>query len=1086
MKLPPPKLFTSLFQRRATLCSFLLLSLLPNNVLAQESAIEDYPINAEWQLVNTNSGIKRYADEYKSDVPHHPRIIGNKAYWLAGNGYSGGSNATNEVLVMDLTTGELTVDTTLIQNFLRGNATVEHNGRILSVGGSGNFFNHKLNNVFDYDPVTQAYRQQNAAPLAREDAMAEYYNGNVYVFGGWGFDTFNKLIVKINPEALAKLGESQAFYSEAEEQASWRKEVQVYNIENQEWTVVNDAPTDKPFRASTIIGEQVFLSAEQDWVTPSDILDIYTISENSWSTLTLPEALVNKKITAVGPLLVVYGQTDWAISPNSFWKTYIYDTQEQQWYHGVPLPNPSDMQEIFDLAVEGNSLYYFEYSKDAWDENEKRVYRIEFDVSTSSPSDYQPFTEQSITEFQNENGDRILVNETGNVLNLVLEDHQDYDLIWKGDGSDAQKAALKKVTQSIYQQVQDSFDFVFLVFNEENKAPHPAPYGYHTPVQNSITGLGMGEFDFSDDYGSNGSLESVVVLSSSKDIIHGPSLHELGHRWGNYLEGSMDAENQIGWVSCMHPDSIPYHWGLRDVGGQLGGWYEQDEAFGDNITTTYLINDAREGLVGFNGIGPGNNFIGYSDLELYLMGLVESSEVADIREPSVPPVELEVNPLFEIDSFNHISMDTIVRENGIRQPDVNSSRKVHNTLFVVVSKTPLTQDEWHNYEHQVHNFTKQGEDDYQRLNNFWEATDGKAALLVPNIHENLVSNKSRPASAAFDYDGDGLADLAVRRPSAGMQFIKWTSDNSIQRTFFGSLSTDVPISGDFDGDGKADIAVYRPESGHWLIKNSEDDSIFRITFGTQSGDMPVPADYDGDGIADIAIRRPSSGTWIIRPSSSPKDFTSTFFGSSATDIPVIGDYDGDGIDDIAIRRPETGQWFVKQSSDNKIVRIFFGSQPDDIPVQADYDGDGITDFAVRRPSIGMWFIRYSSTDQIVRAYFGGNIDDIPVPADYDGDGLADLAIRRPNYGQFIVAESGNGNRIMRVGFGGQASDIALAAPLSYRVNLTSNTTTVENTVKSTVEEAFTIENEGLLIFDILGQDEADEVFTSEEVEEVNE
>ena len=85
MKLPPPKLFSSLFQHRATLCSFLLLGLLPNNVLAQESAIEDYPINAEWQLVNTNSGIKRYADEYKSDVPHHPRIIGNKAYWLAGN-----------------------------------------------------------------------------------------------------------------------------------------------------------------------------------------------------------------------------------------------------------------------------------------------------------------------------------------------------------------------------------------------------------------------------------------------------------------------------------------------------------------------------------------------------------------------------------------------------------------------------------------------------------------------------------------------------------------------------------------------------------------------------------------------------------------------------------------------------------------------------------------------------------------------------------------------------------------------------------------------------------------------------------------
>lgn len=302
----------------------------------------------------------------------------------------------------------------------------------------------------------------------------------MYVFGGRGFDTFNKLIFKINPEALAKLGEIQAFNYEVEEQASWRKEVQVYNIENQEWTVVNDAPTDKPFRASTIIGEQVFLSAEQDWVTPSDILDIYTISEKSWSTLTLPEALVNKKITAVGPLLVIYGQKSWAASPNSFWKTYIYDTQVQQWYHGVPLPNPSDVQEIFDLAVEGNSLYYFEYSNDAWDENEKRVYRIEFDVNTSSPNDYQPFTEQSITEFQNENGDRVLVNETGNVLHLVLEDHQAYNFIWKGDGSDAQKAALKKSLNLFISKCKTVLNSCFLYLMKKIKRlPQPLMVTIH-------------------------------------------------------------------------------------------------------------------------------------------------------------------------------------------------------------------------------------------------------------------------------------------------------------------------------------------------------------------------------------------------------------------------------------------------------------------------------------------------------------------------------------------------------------------------------------------------------------------------------
>lgn len=85
-----------------------------------------------------------------------------------------------------------------------------------------------------------------------------------------------------------------------------------------------------------------------------------------------------------------------------------------------------------------------------------------------------------------------------------------------------------------------------------------------------------------------------------------------------------------------------------------------------------------------------------------------------------------------------------------------------------------------------------------------------------------------------------------------------------------------------------------------------------------------------------------------------------------------------------------------------------------------------------------------------------------------------------------MAESGNDNRIMRLGFGGQASDIALAAPLSYRVNLTSNTTTLENIVKSTVEEEFSIENEGPIMFDILDQEESEKLFSSEEIDEINE
>ena len=76
---------------------------------------------------------------------------------------------------------------------------------------------------------------------------------------------------------------------------------------------------------------------------------------------------------------------------------------------------------------------------------------------------------------------------------------------------------------------------------------------------------------------------------------------------------------------------------------------------------------------------------------------------------------------------------------------------------------------------------------------------------------------------------------------------------------------------DYDGDGKADIAVRRPSISTWNIINSggsnfnsqREDGIQRISFGLQEQDVPVPAAYDGDGITDIAIRRPSNSTWYL-------------------------------------------------------------------------------------------------------------------------------------------------------------------------------------------------------------------------------
>ena len=343
------------------------------------------------------------------------------------------------------------------------------------------------------------------------------------------------------------------------------------------------------------------------------------------------------------------------------------------------------------------------------------------------------------------------------------------------------------------------------------------------------------------------------------------------------------------------------------------------------------------------------------------------------------------------------------------------------------------------------------------------------------------NSSSQTNFVMFDYDGDSIADITVRRPSAGYQFIKRSSDGEIERTFFGANATDVPISGDFDGDKIADIAIFRSSEGNWIVRNSSNGNISRFYFGDKPGDIPIPADYDGDGITDLGIYRNSNneGTWIIRPSSDESNYRYFVFGNRTGDIPVPADYDGDGKADIAIRRPEYGQWILrKSSSPNQIERISFGSEKDDIAVPGDYDGDGIDDVAVRRPNVGMWFIRYSSNNEIYRLFFGAKASDIPAPADYDGDGKTDLAFRRPAVGQIIVAESGDNFRFVRMAFG-NSTDIAHAYPVEERMKVVNlqNSTTFDG--KSDTQIDFTLIKERYVKLEQLNQQEHKEIFKIE-------
>ena len=137
-----------------------------------------------------------------------------------------------------------------------------------------------------------------------------------------------------------------------------------------------------------------------------------------------------------------------------------------------------------------------------------------------------------------------------------------------------------------------------------------------------------------------------------------------------------------------------------------------------------------------------------------------------------------------------------------------------------------------------------------------------------------------------DFDGDGVTDSTVYRPSSGTWFTLNSGTNTFIQEQFG-LNGDVPVDGDFDGDSRADLAIFRPSTGVWFFKRSSNGTTLGAQFG-QTGDKPVVGDYDKDGKSDIAIWRPSNGNFFVLRSST--DF-STFFGypfGTNGDIPVQG------------------------------------------------------------------------------------------------------------------------------------------------------------------------------------------------------
>lgn len=295
------------------------------------------------------------------------------------------------------------------------------------------------------------------------------------------------------------------------------------------------------------------------------------------------------------------------------------------------------------------------------------------------------------------------------------------------------------------------------------------------------------------------------------------------------------------------------------------------------------------------------------------------------------------------------------------------------------------------------------------------------------------------ATRLGDMNADGHSDIVWRDTSGAFSVwsISGNTAGSIEKanTTYGSVDSGWQLQGafDFNGDGRADLYWRNTTTGVTTIWTSTASGLqanAQVISGVDSSwSMAAIADFNGDGQADILWRNTTTGVmseWqATNTITSPNGVNGSFayYSGYASNVYVnggvdtswhiqaAGDFNGDGKDDL-LWRNNSGVISVWDSTGSDFAsNVYVNASVDTtwhIAGVGDFNGDGLDDIVWRND--GGVFSIWSSTGTSFtpNTYYSASVSSawaIAQIGDFNDDGKADIIFRNTTTGVFSEWDS---------------------------------------------------------------------------------